>query len=99
MRELLRMDGIFDAAAHGDARTLRALVTLGGADANAADALGCAPVWIAARGGHAAAVRALAACGADVRAADENGRTPVFERPRTATRRRCWRCCWNSART
>ena len=78
MRELVRMDGIFDAAARGDARTLRALVTLGGADANAADALGRAPVWIAARGGHAAAVRALAACGADVRAADENGRTPVF---------------------
>ena len=46
MRELVRMDGIFDAAARGDARTLRALVTLGGADANAADALGRAPVWV-----------------------------------------------------
>jgi hypothetical protein len=80
MREIVRIsrDGIFDAAARGDARMLRALVTLGGADANAADALGRAPVWIAARGGHAAAVRALAACGADVRAADENRRTPVW---------------------
>ena len=80
MREIVRIsrDGIFDAAARGDARMLRALVTLGGADANAADALGCAPVWIAAWGGHTAAVRALAACRADVRAADENGRTPVF---------------------
>ena len=80
MREIVRIsrDGIFDAAARGDARMLRALVTLGGADANAADALGCAPVWIAARGGHAAAVRALAACGADVRAGDALGRTPVW---------------------
>jgi hypothetical protein len=79
MRELLRVDGIFDAAARGDARTVRALVGLGGADANAADALGRTPVWIAARGGHTQTVLVLLLeFGADVNAADENGRTPVF---------------------
>ena len=77
MRELLRVDEIFDAAARGDARTVRALVALGGADANATDALGRSLLWIAARGGHTATVRALARGGADANATDALGRTPL----------------------
>jgi ankyrin repeat protein len=78
MRETIHMDGIFDAAARGDASTVRALVKLGGANANATDALGRTPVWIAARGGHTETVRALVACGADVHTVDNRSCTPVW---------------------
>jgi hypothetical protein len=53
--------------------------TDGGADANATDALGRTPLFVAACQGHTQTVLSLVLdFDADVDTADENGRTPVF---------------------
>jgi hypothetical protein len=58
MSQIIGKDGIFDAAANGDTRTVLLLVKHG-TNLNTADKDGRTPVWAAAQGGHTATVRTL----------------------------------------
>jgi ankyrin repeat protein len=68
-REIAAYDGLFKAAHHGDVAAIAKLASEG-ADVDARDATGRAPIHVAAFASHDDALRALAEAGADMNALD-----------------------------